>query len=56
MRDAYRVWLEKPEGMGPLARYRLWWECDIKMNLHIIDWGRGVERSDAIRIRTSGGL
>jgi hypothetical protein len=33
MRNAYKIWLGKPEEKGLLARYRRTWEDNIKMNI-----------------------
>jgi hypothetical protein len=35
----YRVWLEKPEGKGPLERPRRRWEDYIKMNIQKVRCG-----------------
>jgi hypothetical protein len=32
-RDAYRIWVGKPEGKGPLARPRYRWVDNIRMDL-----------------------
>jgi hypothetical protein len=38
-RCAYRVLVGKPEGRRPLARPRLRWEDNIKMDLKEVGWG-----------------
>jgi hypothetical protein len=37
MRNAYNIWVEKPEGKRPLGRSRRRWE-DILMDLREIGW------------------
>jgi hypothetical protein len=42
-RSAYKVLVGKPEGKGPLGRYRRRWEDSIKMDLKeivgsVVDW------------------
>jgi hypothetical protein len=36
-----RVFLGKPEGMGPLGRPGLGWDDNIKMDLQEVGWGGG---------------
>jgi hypothetical protein len=38
-RNAFRIWLGKPEGKRPLGRPRRKWEDNIKMDLREIAWG-----------------
>jgi hypothetical protein len=38
-RCAYRVLVGKPEGRRPIARPRLRWEDNIKMDLNEVGWG-----------------
>jgi hypothetical protein len=52
-RNAYRLFVGKPEGKRPLGRPRRW--VNIKMNLREIRWG-GMVWMIWLRIRTSGGL
>jgi hypothetical protein len=44
-RDAYRVLVEKPEGIRPLERPRRRWEDNIKTNLRR-DGGGGMDLVD----------
>jgi hypothetical protein len=37
-RNAYRIFVEKPEGKRPLGRPRRRWVDNIKMNLREIGW------------------
>jgi hypothetical protein len=47
-RVAYRVLVDKPEGMRPLGRPRHRWEDNIKMDLREIGWGgHGLDQSDS---------
>jgi len=36
MKNAYKILAGRPEGKGPLKRYRLRWECNIRMDLREI--------------------
>jgi hypothetical protein len=38
-RNAYRVFVEKPEGKRPLGRPRRRWVDNIKMDLREVEWG-----------------
>jgi hypothetical protein len=38
-RNAYRIFVEKPEGRRPLGRPRHRWEDSIKMDFEEIGWG-----------------
>jgi hypothetical protein len=38
-RNAYRIFMGKPEGMRPLGRPRRRWEDNIKIDLRVIGWG-----------------
>ena len=42
-RVAYRVLMGKPEGKTPLGRPRRRWEDNIKMDLHEVGWGHGLD-------------
>jgi hypothetical protein len=44
-RNAYTILVGKPKGMIPLARHRLRWEDNIKIDLKEIGWG-GVDWID----------
>jgi hypothetical protein len=44
-RNAYRIFVGKPEGKRPLGRQRRRWVDNIKMNLIEIEWG-GVDSID----------
>jgi hypothetical protein len=37
-RKAFRIFLGKPDGKGPLGRPRRWWVNNIKMDLRAIEW------------------
>jgi hypothetical protein len=37
-RNAYRIFVAKPEGKGPLGRPRRRWEDNIRMDLREIRW------------------
>jgi hypothetical protein len=41
-KNAYRVFMGKPEGKRPLERPRHRWQVEIRMDLREIDW-EGVE-------------
>jgi hypothetical protein len=43
MRNAYRIFVGKPEGNRPLGRPRCRWEDNIRRNLREIGW-EGVDR------------
>jgi hypothetical protein len=51
-RNAYRLWVGKPEGKRPLGRPRHRWVNNIKMDLREVGW----DGTDLIRIGTSKGL
>jgi hypothetical protein len=38
-RNAYRIWVGKPERKRPLGRPRRRWEDNIRMDLREIGWG-----------------
>jgi hypothetical protein len=38
-RNAYRIWVGKPEGKRPLGRPRRRWEDNIRMDLRERGWG-----------------
>jgi hypothetical protein len=38
-RNAYRIWVGKPERKRPLGRSRRRWEDNIRMDLREIGWG-----------------
>jgi hypothetical protein len=38
-RNAYRIFVGKPEGKRPLGRARRMWEDNIRMDLREIGWG-----------------
>jgi hypothetical protein len=38
-RGRYRILMGKPERKSPLARHRLKWKCNIKMDLQEEGWG-----------------
>jgi hypothetical protein len=42
-RGACRVLVRRPEGRRPLERPRYKWEDDIKMDLHEVGWGHGLD-------------
>jgi hypothetical protein len=44
-RNAYRLWMRKPEGERPLGRPRRRWVDNIRMNLGEMGWG-GVDWTD----------
>jgi hypothetical protein len=44
-RNAYRIFVGKPEGKGPLGRPRCRWVDNIKIDLREIGW-RGVDWID----------
>jgi hypothetical protein len=39
MRNAYNIWVVKPEGKRPLERLRRRWEDNIRIDLRDIGWG-----------------
>jgi hypothetical protein len=39
-RNAYRIFVGKPERKRPLGRQRRWWVNNIKMDLREIGWDR----------------
>jgi hypothetical protein len=41
--DAYWILVEKPEGRRPHGRPRRRWEDNIKMDLHEVGWGHGLD-------------
>ena len=41
MRGPYRVFVEKPEGSGPIGRPSRRWEDNIRMGLGEVEWGGG---------------
>jgi hypothetical protein len=54
-RNAYRIWMGKPEGKRPLGSPRHRWEDNIRMDLREIGWG-GMDWIDLAQDRgTSGG-
>jgi hypothetical protein len=38
-RNAYRIWVGKPEGMRSVGRHRRRWEDNIRVDLREIGWG-----------------
>jgi hypothetical protein len=42
-RGVYRVLVGKPERKRPLRRPRRKWEDNIKMDLHQLSWGYGLD-------------
>jgi hypothetical protein len=42
-RSADRILMGKPEVKIPLQRHRLSWEDNIKMDLQVTCWGRGLD-------------
>jgi hypothetical protein len=54
-RNAYRIFLCKPQGKRLLGTPRRKWVNNIKRDLRAIGWG-GVNCIDLVRIETSGGL
>jgi hypothetical protein len=54
-RNAYRIFVGKPEGKRPLGRPIRRWVGNIKMNLREIGWD-GMDWTDLAQNRTSGGL
>jgi hypothetical protein len=38
-RNAYRLWVRKPEGKRPLGRQRRRWVANIRMDLGEVGWG-----------------
>jgi hypothetical protein len=53
-RVANRILVGKPERRRPLARPRLRWDNNIKMDLQKVGWGK--DRIDLAQIGTGGGL
>jgi hypothetical protein len=49
-KNAYRIFVGKPEGNRPLGRPRCRWEDDIRMNLREIGWG-GMDCIDLVQDR-----
>jgi hypothetical protein len=49
-RNAYRIFLENPEGMRPLGRPRRKWVDNIKMDLTETGW-EGVDWIDMTQVR-----
>jgi hypothetical protein len=45
-RNAYRVFVEKPEEKKPLQRPRHRWEENIKIDVREIEWGYGQSYND----------
>jgi hypothetical protein len=54
-RGAYRVLVEKPEGMRPVGKPRRRWENNIKVDLREVRW-RAWTGSIWLRITTGDGL
>jgi hypothetical protein len=54
-RNAYRIFLGKPEGKRPLGRPRRRWVDNMKMDLREIGWD-DVDWIDMAQDRASGGL
>jgi transcription termination factor 2 len=54
-RNAYRIFMGKPEGKRPLGRPRRRWADNIKIDLREIVWD-GVDWMDMAQMETSGGL
>jgi hypothetical protein len=48
--NAYRIFVEKPEGKRPLGRPRRRWEDNIRMNLRELGWG-GMDWIDVAQDR-----
>jgi len=56
-RDAYRVFVGKPETKIPPGRSRLTWEDNIKMDLQDVRWRRGAWTGLIwLRVGAGGGL
>ena len=54
MMDAYRFWMGKTEGKGPLGRPRCGWEDNVKMDIQEVGWSwTGLIWR---RVGTGGGL
>jgi hypothetical protein len=53
MRDAYRVFVRRPEGKIPLEDQRRW-ENNINMDIQGMGWGR-MELIDLAQVGTGGG-
>jgi hypothetical protein len=49
-RNAYRIWVVKPEGKRPLGRPRSRWKDNIRMNLRVMGWG-GMDWIDVAQNR-----
>jgi hypothetical protein len=50
MKNAYRIWVGKPEGKRPIGRPRCRWVDNIKMDLRDIGWG-GMDWIDMVHDR-----
>jgi hypothetical protein len=50
MMGAYRVWVRKTEGTGPLERPSCGWEDNIKMDIQEVGWGSWT---DLVQVRDS---
>ena len=46
-KGAYRVLVGKAEGRRPPGRHSRRWEDNIKMDLRVVRWGHGLDRSDS---------
>jgi hypothetical protein len=55
MRNAYTVFVRKPEGRRPLGKPRRRWEDNIKTDLREIGW-KGVDWIHLDQDKTGGGL
>jgi hypothetical protein len=53
--NAYRIFVEKPEGKRPLGRHRCRWEDDIKTDLTETGWST-MNWIHLAEDRASGGL
>jgi hypothetical protein len=49
-RNAYRIFVGKPEGKRPVGRPRRRWVDNIRMNLGVIEWD-GVDLTDVAQDR-----
>jgi hypothetical protein len=49
-RNAYRIWVGKPEGKRPLGIHRRRWKDNIRMDLREIGWG-GMDWNDLAQDR-----
>jgi hypothetical protein len=54
MRNAYRVFVGKPEGKRPLGRHRHSWGDNIRTGVKEIGW-KFLTGCVCLRIRTNGG-